>query len=185
MKTLQLSKKLLIVLVLGTFITSCSKEDINENSDFTSISVNLTSESAVYKQVYLDVKEVQIQIEADETNPNAWVSLGSDSAGVYDFSDLKEDEELVIVQDLVIPVAHIYRVKLVLGNDNSIVMNNVVYAIDTASNESVNIVDRALKANMSYEFTIAFELDKSLAIQGPDVTLNPKMNTEMRLYELF
>lgn len=185
MKTLQLSKKLLIVLVLGTFITSCSKEEINENNDFTSVSVSLTSESALYSQVYLDVKDIQIQVEADETNPNSWVSLGTDNAGVYDFSDLKKSEELVLVQDLVIPVTHVYRVKLVLGDDNSIVMNNVVYAIDTASNESMNTVDRALKANMSYEFTIAFELDKSLEIQGPDVTLNPKMNTEMRLYELF
>lgn len=185
MKTLQFSKSILVLIVLGTFITSCSKEESPSNNDFTSITVNLTSESTVYSQVFLTVKDVQIQVEADGSNPKSWMSLEGINAGIYNFSDITKEEELVLIQDLVIPVSHIYKVKLVLGDDNSMVMNNVVYAINTTSNESVNTVDRVLKPNMSYEFTLDFELDKSLVIEGPDVKLNPKMNTEMRLYELF
>ena len=82
--------------------------------------------------------------------------------------------------------SHVYKVKLVLGDDNAMVMDNVLYAIDTPSTnnkDSVNVVDRSLAANKSYEFTLQFELDSSIDVDGMDVVLNPKMNTEMRLYE--
>jgi hypothetical protein len=187
MKTLQIRSSLLLLFLTALFLTSCSEEAI-ESDDYTSVSVKLSSYSTLYSAVYLDVKDVQIQTGADSTNPDAWISLGAINAGVYNFTDMKEDAELVLVEDLVIPAAHIYKVKLVLGDDNAMVMNQVLYAIDTptaAHKESVNEVNRGLKANKSYEFTLKFELDRSLQVNGRDVTLVPKMNTEMRLYELF
>lgn len=188
MKTLQLSKSLLILIFIGTFMTSCSNEGINDTSTHTSISVKLSSSSELYSGVYLDVKDVQIQIDEDAQNSKSWMSLGALNSGVYDFSDMNDGAELILVQDMVIPVSHVYSVKLVLGDDNAMVMNNILYAIDTpeaANKESVNAVNRSLQANKSYEFTLDFEVDKSIQMSGMDVILTPKMNTEMRLYELF
>jgi hypothetical protein len=186
MKNLQPLKNLLFIILIGYFVTSCSKEEINGNEDYTSISVNLSSSSELYSDVFLDIKDVQIQTGADSQNPGSWTSLGAINSGVFNFADMNNGAELVLVEDLVIPVSHIYQVKLVLGDDNAMVINNVVLAIDTPSEESKeskNVIDRALSANKSYEFTLEFELDNSIYVNGMDVTLNPKMNTEMRLYE--
>lgn len=189
MRALQLPKNLLFVILIGIFVTSCSKEDINVVDEAkTSISVKLSSTSNLYNGVFLDIQDVQIQVGANENNPNSWKSLGALNSGVYDFSVMNNGAELTLVEDLVIPVSHVYKVKLVLGDDNAMVMNNVLYAIDTPNainKQSVNIIDRSLQANKSYEFTLEFELDNSIEMNGMEVTLNPKMNTEMRLYELY
>ena len=186
MKTLQTSKNLLLAILLGLLITSCSKEDTLDGTEFTSISMKLSSSSALYNAVYLDIKDVMIQTGEDEQNSNSWVSLGALNPGVHNFTEMNNDDELILAEDLVIPASHVYKVKLVLGDDNAMVMNNVLYAIDTPSvdnKESVNVLDRSLKPNKSYEFTLQFELDNSIDVNGMDVVLNPKMNTEMRLYE--
>ena len=186
MKTLQHTKNLLFVILFGLLITSCSKEDVLETNELTSVSVKLSSTSVLYNAVYLDVKDIMIQTGKNAQNDNSWVSLGTLNPGVHNFTEMNNDAELILVEDLVIPASHVYKVKLVLGDDNAMVMDNVLYAIDTPSTnnkESVNVVDRSLDANKSYEFTLQFELDSSIDVDGMDVVLNPKMNTEMRLYE--
>jgi len=186
MKNLHPLKNLLFIILIGYFVTSCSKEEATGNEDYTSISVNLSSSSELYSDVFLDIKDLQIQTGADAQNPSSWTSLGVINSGVYNFADMSDGAELILVEDLVIPVSHIYQVKLVLGDDNAMVINDIVLAIDTPttdSKESKNVIDRALSANKSYEFTLEFEVDNSINLNGLDASLNPKMNTEMRLYE--
>ena len=78
-------------------MTSCSNEDVTETNDFTSVSVKLSSFSALYSAVYLDVKDVMIQTGEDIDNPKSWVSLGTLNPGVYNFSEMNNDAELLLV----------------------------------------------------------------------------------------
>jgi len=180
---------MIFAIVVASFVfSSCSTEDMDGSADYTSISVKLSSTSELYHSVYLDVQDVQILVGGTTEETSRWESLGAINQGVYDFTDMNNNDELILVENLVIPIDHVHSVKLVLGDDNAMTMNNILYAIDTpteAHKQSVNTVDRLLKPNMSYEFTLQFELDNSIQIEGMDVTLVPKMNTEMRLYELF
>lgn len=185
---IQLSKNLLVLILIGLFITSCSKEDISDGTDYTSVTFKLFSESVNYHSAYLDVKELEIQIREDGNDPKSWVKFDVINPGVHDFSQLNNGSELVLVENLTVPVSMFYNIKLVFGEDNSILLNNVLHAIDTPSihnRQSVNCIDRSLEANKSYEFTLRFELDNSISINGMDVVLNPKMNTELRSYQLY
>lgn len=188
MKTLQLPKNLLVIILIGFFVTSCSTEDQAGSADYTSVSFKLSSSSEIYNAVYLDVKELQVQVHENENDPKSWITMDVLNPGVYDFTDLNGLSELILIEDSVMPVSMIYNIKLVLGNDNAILLNNVLHAINTPgihNKQSVNCVDRSLEANKSYEFTLRFELDNSIQINGMDVVLNPKMNTEMRTFQLY
>ena len=88
-----------------------------------------------------------------------------------------------------VPAEFIYNIKLVLGDENSLIKNGVEYVVDIESehdNASVNILEKQLVENKLYEFTIELDIDESVLFNSEnEAKLNPKTNTLMRLYNLF
>lgn len=165
---------------------SCTEDSGFQQISDTSISIKILSSSALYEGVFLEIKDIQVQTKPDEQDPSSWVSLSSPNIGVHDFSNMSNGSELIFVEDLNIPARHIYRLKLILGDENAMIVDNILVAIETpdpVNKESINIVDKSLDMNKAYEFTMFFELDASIQLNGHNATLNPRMNTELRLFQ--
>jgi hypothetical protein len=131
----------------------------------------------------IDIKDVQLLIGADANTPGAWMSLDLLSSGVYNVAQLNNDNELILVDGMLIPSGEVQQIKLLLGNDNAIIVHNQSRPLGSDAEElaSSNIVAKRLASNKNYEFTLEFESDNSIIVTADDsINFVPKMNTLIR-----
>lgn len=190
MKYLYAYKTALYSILILVFATSCSKEYDTETYENSSlVTVKLQGTRSAYSQVNLEVLAVQFRVLEDETDPNAWVTLNTVNTGVHDLTNSIDNQVITLVDFEEVPSEFIYNIKLVLGDNNTVVKNGVVYDLDIApehENASVNILGKELISNKLYDFVIEFNLDDSIELSSEgNANLNPQMNTLMRLFNLF
>jgi hypothetical protein len=190
MKTLP-KFKILVISVLTLFLmTSCSSELETETFESsTLVTVKLQGTPSVFNKANLEVIDVQLRVLEDESNPNAWVSLNTVNTGIHDLTKITDDTVVTLVDFEEIPSEFIYNIKLVFGDSNTVVKNGLEYVLDIApefDNASVNIVGKQLMSNKVYDFVLVFDTDESIKISSEGTAnLNPKMSTEMRLFNLY
>ncbi|WP_028873040.1 DUF4382 domain-containing protein [Psychroserpens burtonensis] len=183
--------KILVIGVLTLFLmTSCSNEletETFENS--TLVTVKLQGTPSAFSKANLEIIDVQLRVLEDESNPNAWVSLNTVNTGIHDLTKITEDTVVTLVDFEEIPSQFIYNIKLVFGDNNTVTKNGLEYVLDIApesDNASINIVGKQLVSNKVYDFVLVFDTDESIQMSSEgSANLNPKMSTEMRLFNLF
>ena len=162
-------------------VTSCS----NDESDFdphSIVSVKLKGASEDTKQLLLDIEQVQLLVGDNEFDANSWLTLNTINTGVQNVSQFAEGTELLLVDNTVIPSGEIKKIKLVLGVNNTIIMDNKILQLVSYNDElaSSNIVKTTLGANNVYEFIMEFEVDNSIFMANNEIEFRPEMNTMMR-----
>jgi len=190
MNTLPNFKNLAIIVLSLFLMTSCSNEletETFENS--TLVTVKLQGTPSTLSKANLEVVDIQLRVLEDESNPNAWVSLNTVNTGIHDLTKITDNTVVTLVDFEEIPSEFIYNIKLVLGDNNTMVKNGLEYVLDMApeyNNASVNIVGKQLMSNKIYDFVLVFDVDGSIEMSSEgNANLNPKMSTEMRLFNLF
>lgn len=182
-------KTLLISLLAIIVLTSCTKEEESSPIENSLVNVKLVGTQTQLSRFNLEILDVQLRVLEDETDPNAWLSLNTINTGIHDLTDFTDNQVITLVDFEQVPSEFIYTIKLVLGDENTLVKNGVEYFVDIESeydNASVNIVERQLLENKLYDFTIELNIDESIRFTSQnEVKLDPKMNTLMRLYNLF
>ena len=73
---------------------------------------------------------MQLRVKEDDNASNAWISLNAINSGTYNIYDLNEDSELLLADNFEIESTHIYEIRLVLGDNNFIDLNNILYSLD-------------------------------------------------------
>lgn len=182
-------KSFLISLLVIVLFTSCSTEEDTSTIENSLVNVNLVGTQTQLSRFNLEILDVQFRVLEDETDPNAWISLNTINTGIHDLTDFTGNHVITLVDFEQIPSEFIYNIKLVFGQENTVVRNGIEYVVDIASeydNSSVNVLEKQLVENKLYEFTIELNIDESVYFSSQnEVKLNPKMNTLMRLYNLF
>ena len=185
MKYLQLIKQLFFTLAILACFTSCTKDDLNEDRDFSSVSVKLKSTTGELNKVYLEIEDVQLRVKEDGDLASAWLSLNAINKGTYNAYDLRDDSELQLVDDFQMESTYIYEIRLVLGDNNSIDLDNILYSLDVTNLGNAtpsNVVKTELVKNRFYDFIIDIDIDKSISYNEDEnmMVLNPKLYTEIR-----
>ncbi len=158
------------------------------NTQLSSISVKLKSTTGEFDKVFLNIKDVQLKVTGDTNAPSAWKSLNAINGGTYNIFDLNADSALILVNNFEINPTHIYEIRLVLGENNFVDLNNILYNLNTTdlgnSNPS-NTVDMDLIPNHFYDITIDINIDKSLSFDENQnmMVLNPELYTEIRQFQ--
>ena len=182
------SKTLLLSLAVLVLISSCTKEDDSSALENSLVNVRLVGTQTQLSRFNLEILDVQLRVLEDETDPNAWLSLNAINTGIHDLTNYTGNELISLVDFEQVPSEFIYSIKLVLGDENTLIKNGVQYAVDVEaeySNALVNILEKQLVENKLYDFTIELNIDESVRFSSEnEVKLDPKMNTEMRLYNL-
>ncbi|MFK7780875.1 DUF4382 domain-containing protein [Psychroserpens sp.] len=182
-------KSLLFSVIALVLLSSCSKEEDSDYIENSLVNVKLVGTETQLNRLNLEILDVQLRILEDETSPNAWLSLNTINTGIHDLTNFTDNQFITLVDFEQVPAEFIYNIKLVLGNDNSVVKNHVEYIVDIESeynNSSVNVLEKQLVENKLYEFTIELDIDESIKFPSQnEAVLTPKMNTMMRLYNLF
>ncbi len=154
----------LFTLLFSFFFISCDDDKTNIN-DQARVTIKLTDAPGDFDAVYIDVQDVLINREdSNNEDDSGWVSVGQVNAGVYNLLELTGGVN-VILADTEIPAGRINQIRLVLGDENSIVVNGEEFPLTTPSAQESGLklnVHQELQAGIEYSFVIDFDVDKSI-----------------------
>lgn len=155
-----------VVLAATMIFTACNKKDSTTPSDksqMANVSFYLTDDPANYDAVYIDIQQVEVTMEG-----SAAVALTPVRPGVYNLLDFRNGlDTLLLRADL--PAGKIGQIRLILGSNNSVVIDGQSYALNTPSAQ-----ESGLKLNLQQEFVaggayvvwIDFDAGKSIVETG-------------------
>ena len=147
-------------------VVSCKKDSTSDGT--ARLQVFLTDDPGDYEAVYIDVKDVQINVTGDSSS--GWLSLQGVNAGVYDLLRLVNDEDTVLA-DAVIPSGRLHQIRLVLGTENYVKIEGTTQLIKL---ETPSAEQSGLKLNVQYDVTddrlymivLDFDVAKSIVKTG-------------------
>jgi hypothetical protein len=155
----------LFSLLLGVFIISCSKSDSNSSaSGTTKLTINMTDTPYNAQEVNVDIREVRVHFSDDSTS--GWQTLTT-TAGIYDLLDFQNGIDTSIATGTV-PNGVLTELRLVLGSNNSIMINNQSYPLTIPSGESSALkikVNKNLSASVD-SLLIDFDANASIHQTG-------------------
>ncbi|WP_138432716.1 DUF4382 domain-containing protein [Winogradskyella algicola] len=184
MKQFQSIKTLCLLTVVLT-MSSCTKDDVEDSTQSTQITVKLKSSNQSQSKVYFDIQDVQIRIGDNPNSTSSWKSLNTINQGVFNVSDLEEDNKLLLVDDFEVETTYVYEIRLVLGDNNFMDINHVLHSLDLGNAKPSNLIETQLNSKRRYDVVIDIDLDKSVFYNEDEnmMILNPKLYTAIRQIE--
>lgn len=159
-----------IALVIG--LSSCSKDEPTGSSNgTTTFRTHLTDAPCDYDHVFIDVQSVVVKY-ADDTD----TTLNVITPGIYDLLALNNGIDTLLTS-ADIPSGNITQIRLILGENNSIVIDSVAYDLKTPSAQQSGLkiqVNATLTPNTTYDIWLDFDACKSIVERGNgDYNLKP------------
>jgi len=162
-------------LLLLTFIfllqTGCSKEENNDQGGTAEFNVSLKSSSSSrsdYEAVNIDIQKVSIHTSTNADENSGWFDLETNT-GVYDLLDYEAGNDTIIALDTLLEVQTVSQIRLILGNNNTVVEAGDSYDLDTPSAQTSGLkmqVHAPLQPNLKYKIVLSFDPDKSIVKTG-------------------
>lgn len=162
MKSNFLSSLFVFLLFTSTLI-SCSEKDSNEKAR---LEVRMTDDPAAYGAVYIDLKDIQINVTGEDDKN--WQSLPGVRAGIYNLLDLVNDKDTLLC-NADIPTGKLHQIRLVLGTNNSILLNGVSIPLETPSAQQSGLklnVQQTVTGGILYTMLLDFDAGRSIVTTG-------------------
>lgn len=163
-------KKILLssfcILVLSFFVSSCSDSDA-ETGGTSRVKVNLTDNPGDYDEVNIEILDVKIK-NSNGTDEDGWVSIGIANPGIYNLLDLTGGV-IAPLSDSEIPSGFLGQIRLILGDNNTVVKDGVTYTLNTPSAQQSGLklqVNQTLEPNFTYDFLIDFDVNHSIVVEA-------------------
>lgn len=171
-------KKASLLALITFFSFSCSDDDsANEAQGTSTISVKLMDAPGDYDHVYIDIVDVMVKVNDASEGDEGWQSLNAINAGVYDLLTLTGGVNVLLVDDFEVLSGTLNQVRLVLGDDNSVVIDGETFPLKTPSAQQSGLkikLNQTLLPNMAYTFLLDFDVDKSIVVAGESGNINLK-----------
>ena len=145
---------LLSFAVAGLF-SACKKDNGN-----STLQVKLTDNPAAYQEVNIDLVGVSVKLSKDTTS---WVEL-QPVPGVYNLLGLQNGVD-TLIGSLTLPTEIVKEIRLVLGTNNTIKVNNINYPLTIPSGAESGLkikVSKKLEATLE---TLIIDFDAALSIR--------------------
>ena len=154
----------LILLTLIVSLVSCSDDDSTSENETARMSIKLIDAPGDYDAVFVDVENVVVKYNGQEDE----TFFANINAGVYDLLELTGGVSVLLVDDE-IPAGDISQIRLILGDNNTIVVDGETFSLDTPSAQQSGLkiqVNETLEGGIFYEFILDFDVDKSILQTG-------------------
>lgn len=187
-------------LSLVTLINSCQKETSINNGNIPAgmnkLSVYLTDGPTDYQNVFIDIQQIAIKLDTcrrnhddDHDHPGCdddhdsvstrcqvWDTLNI-NAGVYDLLTLRNGLDTLLASGFILN-GKIERIKITLGNNNSVVVDSVSYPLNLINNQHyvyINIRREHLDflSENNLRFYLDFDLNRSIRYFNGKYWLKP------------
>jgi hypothetical protein len=163
------NKILLFVMMVGASLSmfSCKKDGDNNNNNngpgTATVTMRLTDAPGDYDHVYVDIQQVVVTVEG-----SAAVTITPVRPGVYDLLDFANGVDTLLMEST-IPAGKISQIRLVLGPNNSVVVDGTTYPMATPSAQESGLklnLKETLVAGGAYTFWLDFDAGKSIVQTG-------------------
>lgn len=148
----------LCILMISLSLLSC-KKDSNTKS---TLSVRMTDAPGPYNAVNIDLQGVEI------TGTNNEAVLLSVNSGNYNLLNYANGTD-VLIGTGTLDAGSVEQIRLILGPNNTVLVNNVSYPLSTPSAEQSGLklqVHQALVAGVAYSILLDFDANQSIVDQG-------------------
>ncbi|WP_424492646.1 DUF4382 domain-containing protein [Salinimicrobium sp. GXAS 041] len=160
---------------LSLLAVGCSEDDNSGRNEETSrITVELTDAPGDYEEVWVEVEDVMVKREASDDGEEGWISLEGVRTGTYNLLTLTGGETELLAETE-ISAGFISEMRLVLGENNTVVVDGVSYDLQTPSAQQSGLklqVDKELEADIEYNFIMDFDVDQSVVKAGASGNYN-------------
>lgn len=176
-------KNLLAVLSVCYIVgfSSCSEEESGE----ARLKVVLVDAPASYDEVNVDVQSINVRFgQADDSadDDSGWTDISDFEPQVFNLLDLTNGSEEVLA-DVSVANGTLGEVRLVLGDENSLVMDGVETALTVPSGGSSGLkikLNAELKAGITYTLVLDFDAANSVTSTGSgNFNLRPVIHAKM------
>ena len=187
MKQLQPLKSLILLVLLTSFLVSCSKDEVDSSIDVTNITVKFKSTVGQLDNVYMDIEDIAIKV-SNSNEAERWVSLGVENSGVHNACSFSDSKPLLLIDNLEIDANYLHEIRLVLGDGNFMNINNVLHSLDVSNTGNANpsnLIETQLNPKRRYDITIDINVDASISYDESEnmMVLNPQLYTAIRQIE--
>jgi hypothetical protein len=154
---------------------SCSDDEKDNNGvqGTSGLTIRMTDAPGDFDEVNVEVIDVKIKTSNDE-GEGGWVSIGNINEGVYDLLDLTGGISVMLAENDV-PSGHLGQIRLILGDNNTVVKDGVTYPLNTPSAQQSGLklqVNHELEPNIDYNFLIDFDVHQSVVEAGNSGNFN-------------
>ena len=149
---------LLAAGIAVTSVLACSKDDDKS----TDLRIRLTDNPYNATEVNVDIEQVRVKFNDDDKDEEGWTNLDT-RAGVYNLLDLQNGVDTLIASALV-PTRPLKEIRFVLGNDNSIRINDVLYPLTIPSGSSSGLKIKLNKSLREGIDSVLIDFDAALSI---------------------
>jgi hypothetical protein len=157
-----MKKNIVLILILGVTLFSCNKDNIVDNTGQSArLSFRLTDAPAVYDKVFIEIIGAQAIINDSVINLDV-------NAGIYNLLDFVNGKDTVIA-DQQIPSGKLSQIRLILGENNSVVCFSEPFALKTPSAQQSGLklnVHTDFLPGVAYEYIIDFDAARSIVHTG-------------------
>lgn len=160
---------MLAVSVAG--FESCKKDNGNESAQ---VQIRLTDAPAAFQEVNVDIQSVRVKYRNDENDSTKnWVDIAT-VAGVYNLLALQNGVDTLLGTGT-LPERQVKEIRLILGPNNSIKENGVVYPL---------IIPSGAESGLKIKFNKNLDADLNTIIVDFDAALSVRQTTsgEYRLH---
>lgn len=143
-------------------LIACDLQTVDPVQGKAAVQVFLTDDPGDYQQVNIDLLQVRIK-----TKDTSWVDLNTNQ-GLYDLLQYQAGDDTLIVNDS-LPPGEIQELRLVLGENNTIMVDSVIYPLTIPSGQSSGLKIKLQKLMVSdslTDITIDFDVEKSVVKTG-------------------
>ena len=170
-----------LLIIIAIFAFSCNNSDESNSDGTAQLSIKLVDEPGDYEHVFVEVVDVMVKYDGDDEgdDENGWQSIGIINPGVYDLLELTGGVSLELVDNEEIEAGVLKQIRLVLGDDNSVVLEGETEPrpLNTPSAQQSGLkimVNQEIVAGLNYDFILDFDADESIVMAGNSGNINLK-----------
>lgn len=158
----KIMKKLFLLGLFATLFGIISCSDETNHGETATVNVKLTDGPAMYDAVKIDVQRIEINANGE------WIPINFPNPGIFNLLDFKNGMDVALGQ-IVLPVGSVSQMRMVLGANNSIVVNGISYPLQTPSAQQSGLKfnwHQTLAADAAYNVWIDFDAGRSIVKTG-------------------
>ncbi|NND52920.1 MAG: DUF4382 domain-containing protein [Flavobacteriaceae bacterium] len=165
------------MLSILIILISCNEKSTDAPEGPASISIRLMDDPGDYDNVFIDIVDVMVKYNTDSNDNSGWQSLEAINTGVYDLLELTGGVDVLLVDNYEIEAGTLQQIRLVLGDQNSIVIDGEEFPLNTPSAQQSGLkiqVNQDIDPNLNYTFLLDFVVEESIVIAGNSGNINLK-----------
>lgn len=154
-------KRILAFTFLSLVWLACSTDESK-----STLQVRLTDSPGDYQEVNIDIQGVEIH-RSEGKQTSGWVALDV-KKGVYNILQLTNGLDTLLASSE-LPSGRISQIRLILGANNSIRIDDALYALETPSAQQSGLkvnLQTQMSPGVKYVITLDFDAARSIVMRG-------------------